>query len=83
MTNSELWLNDAIEVLDIWCRNLHDLEINLKRTKEVILNPSNASIETKPSDRMFWAINDMENFIRNINFALAARTTSQLTKDNQ
>lgn len=66
----------AIEQIKIQARRAADLATELERYAREMADTKEISVH----ERMAWAINDIENYLRNINFATLARYMSKLTE---
>jgi hypothetical protein len=67
---------DAILELVNLAKRAEDLAADLKRRAADVqaeIECPDATRLAKPEDLYTWAINDVENFLRNINFAILAR----------
>ena len=67
---------EAIKALKLRASRARDLATDLDRYSMHLEDDREVSLET----RYTWAINDIENFIRNIGFSELARHTANLSK---
>lgn len=75
---------NAVKAIRRRANDARGLAEKLERYAAEIENPPKSAVKITATERFSWAINDIENYLRNLNFAEMARDAASMSEaDNE